>query len=200
MSKGIIWVRKLPFAIWKGEARKALVSFRDEAAVEGLNFFKANFDRQSFLDDRLKFWEPRKNDKTPGRKILIGKGSGRLKRSLRKETTGMDIKWVSDVPYAKIHNEGGTIQATQSVRAHVRRVESRSNNKKVKYIEVNAKGESRIKVVKTAQGIAMVKAHTRQVNTQIPQRQFIGYSAALMEIIKKIYHRKMNKLFTGSEI
>jgi hypothetical protein len=44
MSKGIVWVRKLPFAIWKKDAAKALSSFRDDAAVEGVNFFKANFE------------------------------------------------------------------------------------------------------------------------------------------------------------
>jgi hypothetical protein len=41
MSKGIVWVRKLPFAIWKKDAAKALSSFRDDAAVEGVNFFEA---------------------------------------------------------------------------------------------------------------------------------------------------------------
>jgi phage gpG-like protein len=196
MSKGIVWVRKLPFAVWKKDAAKALSSFIDEAAVEGVNFFKGNFDRQSFLNEKLEWWVGRKNDKTPGRKILIGPGSGRLKRSVRKVIIGMTIKWVSDVPYAKIHNEGGTISATQSVRAHVRKIASRS-------IFSTHRGEtgrrsSKIKIVKSAQGIAFVKAHSRTVNTKIPQRRFIGYSVVLMDIISNIYQTKMKRLFTSS--
>jgi phage gpG-like protein len=78
--------------------------------------------------------------------------SGRLRRSLRKQVRGNIIFISTDVPYAEIHNEGGTIQATANVPQHSR---------------------------KTKKGKSQVKAHTRRINIKMPRRQFMGESAFL---------------------
>ncbi len=50
----------------------------------------------------------RKDKKRPGRAILMNRG--RLRNSIRGTIQGDTIVFGTDVPYAKIHNEGGTIQ------------------------------------------------------------------------------------------
>jgi phage gpG-like protein len=83
--------------------------------------------------------------------------TGRLKRSIRKISATTDrIIIGTDVPYAQIHNEGGTINTTVTVRAHTRTRRGRSEN---------------------------VRGHSRRMNLNIPQRQFLGNSQVLQQRI-----------------
>jgi phage gpG-like protein len=79
--------------------------------VEATNFFVASFNNQSFTDTEQDMWEERKNNKDPGRLILVGpakKGGGDLRRSIRVVETTLDSVTIgSDLPYARIQNEGG---------------------------------------------------------------------------------------------
>ena len=83
------------------------------------NFFIKSFKNQGFEDNGVKKWQARKGEIGVGglsrikkktkssRAILIGEGSGNLMKSIRIESASMRrIKIVSDVDYAKIHNEG----------------------------------------------------------------------------------------------
>lgn len=128
------------------------------AGTEALNFYKESFKRQGFIDERYEAWKERKAPtnrkaarRTGKRAILVQ--TGRLRRSLRKRVINTTIEILTDVPYAQIHNEGGTIQGTATVRQHTRR---------------------------TKLGVkSNVTAHTRKVNMRIPKRQFMGESALL---------------------
>ncbi|RMF46261.1 MAG: hypothetical protein D6751_05455 [Deltaproteobacteria bacterium] len=80
-----------------------------------LNFYKDSWRRQGYIDTRFRRWAPRQ-DPDQGRAILIGKGSGRLRRSLRLRTGSDWWEVRTDVPYAKIHNEGGTIRQVPTPR------------------------------------------------------------------------------------
>ena len=54
---------------------------------------------------------------------MVGKGSGRLKKSIRRiRVTQNSVTIGTDVPYAQIHNEGGTIKKTVSVKSHRRKM------------------------------------------------------------------------------
>jgi phage gpG-like protein len=99
------------------EARKILNDLRkfeaelpavvSEMGAIGLNHFIKSFRNQGFEDTTVEKWQKRKRDRDPGRGILIGKGSGHLRRSLRKIPLGKyGVNIVSDLPYAKIHNDG----------------------------------------------------------------------------------------------
>lgn len=80
------------------------------AANEAVNHFKANFKVGGFVDRSVKKWKPRKGNKDPGRGILIGKGSGRLKRSISRSSLSATraIIGVKGTPikYASVHNFG----------------------------------------------------------------------------------------------
>lgn len=65
-----------------------------------------SFANESFKGSR-KSWPKRKGNKDPGRKLLIGKGSGDLRRSINYEVRGSTAYIGTDVVYAQVHNEGG---------------------------------------------------------------------------------------------
>lgn len=88
---------------------------------EALNHFKKSFVNQGFTDEGLEKWKPRKGEITGGiaklrsrergaRGILIGKGTGTLRRSLTKTPFGrygmQGIIIGVNLPYANVHNEG----------------------------------------------------------------------------------------------
>lgn len=80
-----------------------------------VTLFHDNFTQQGFMDEELTPWENRKSKKDTDRAILILRG--RLRRSVR--VTRKSIQEVvigSDVPYAKVHNEGGQIQVSGHAR------------------------------------------------------------------------------------
>lgn len=75
---------------------------------EAKNFFVASFRKQGFEDRSLHHWKPRKKeDNRKGRAILVD--SGDLRRSIVREPVNksqLQVKISTDLPYAKIHNEG----------------------------------------------------------------------------------------------
>ncbi len=77
---------------------------------EAKNFFVASFRKQGFDDRNVQPWKPRKKEgKRKGRAILVD--SGDLRRSIVREPvnkTQLSVKISTDLPYAKVHNEGTT--------------------------------------------------------------------------------------------
>lgn len=134
-----------------------------------LNFFLDRFDEQGWRDGgTLQKWKARSNrDKKLQKRALLVQ-SGRLRRSIRMKPVGNRIVFSSDAPYAKIHNEGGTVKARVSVRSHVRRRRGRTEK---------------------------VSSHARNVNTKMPKRQFMGRSAFAEQIIIKQIERQLDKHF-----
>ncbi len=166
--------------------------------------FDENFANGGFTDKIFIRWKPRKGDtenrgrqlgdggRQSGRAILIK--SGRLRRSLRiASASAGQVRLVAgnqDVPYAGIHNEGGTITGTASVSAHSRRLFESD--------EVSKPGAKKAKYVKIHTGTVQVKAHTRKMNTHIPRRQFMGNSQKLMERVDRKFFDGMNQLWQAS--
>ena len=137
-----------------------------------VNFFKDRFERGGWQDASFKKWDARKNNKTKGktkkRAILVQ--TGRLRRSIRiTHVLNNSVHVGTDVPYAQLHNEGGSINTTASVRAHTRK---------------GKKGKSHA-----------VKAHTRKVLINITQRQFMGNSDFLNRRIQMNLIHKLKQIF-----
>ena len=142
------------------------------AGNEALNFYRDSFQRQAYIDQSVKRWQNRKNDKSTkrtGRSVLTQ--SGRLRRSLRLRVVGNQINISTDVPYAKAHNEGELLNKTVAVRRHRRKVASHDTHRTIAGKE--GKKSSRIRFAKDSQGFTYIKEHSRKMNTQLPQRQFV---------------------------
>lgn len=126
--------------------RKLLADMRVELSEE----FDKNFERKAFFTDK---WKKRANPNAKGTLLMV---SGTMRRSIKSEVRGNGVRFSSAVPYASIHNEGGT--GTKPVKAHTRR---------------GKKGKTH-----------QVKAHMRTF--KMPQRQFIGDGDRTKEIIKGV--------------
>lgn len=143
------------------------------AGVEAKSFFKQRFVRQGWEDTSFKAWTKRASQdrgSRGSRKILVKTGA--LMNSIQYELKGPGKVQVmaKDIPYAKIHNEGGTISGTHTVRSHRRRTRSAPTQ---------------------------VRSHSRSVNTTIPKRQFMGSSKALDRKIEKALSNRIKRILNS---
>lgn len=138
----------------------------NEAGYRAVRFSKQRFIQKNWVNTMPEPWKPRKL-KASGTLMVQ---SGRLKRSIREVgRTATTVTIGTDVPYARIHNEGGIVKETVQVKAHSRKRSARQNR---------------------GTGAIAVKSHSRRMNVRIPARPFIGESKALLNKIEK----KMNLL------
>lgn len=122
----------------------------NDMRVELSEEFDRNFTRKAFF---TKKWKRRADPNAKGSLLIV---TGTLRRSIRSEVKGDGVRFTSAVPYASIHNEGGS--GTKSVRQH-----TRTSRKGRQYT---------------------VRAHTRRFT--MPQRQFVGDGPRTREIIKGV--------------
>lgn len=164
-----------------GNARKSILQIQNDfnqfrkrlptiIATEAVNFFKLGFRKEAFIGDNgLEKWQPRKYPDANKKKRNILVKSGRLRRSVRPTLkTYNRVVIGTDVPYAPIHNQGGTYNVSQLVRSHSR---------------------------KTKRGITKVKAHSRKRSATYPQRKFIGQSKALDKRLNRQVKKRLKAIF-----
>ena len=96
--------------------------------VELTDEFDRNFERKTFFGNR---WKPRRSEGR-GTLLLV---TGTLRRSIRSSVVGDGVRFTSQVPYATVHNEGGTI--AQNVRAHQRRRRGKAYNVRAHQRRIN---------------------------------------------------------------
>jgi len=136
-------------------------------------FTKENFRRQGWVyNGVLEKWQPRKNDRSPGRAILVQ--SGRGARSIRKLNVSQDfVRIGSPLPYMSAHNKGATIRKEVRVRSHVRQAHRRAGR---------------------PVGSAQVKSHSRRMNLALPKRQFLGHSPDVIKSVERELARHINQI------
>ena len=97
--------------------------------VELTDEFDRNFERKAFFGNR---WKPRRSE---GRGTLLLVTST-LRRSIRRSSVvGDGVRFTSQVPYATVHNEGGTI--AQNVPAHQRRRHGKTHDVRAHQRRIN---------------------------------------------------------------
>lgn len=151
----------------------------NKAAVIAVSFSKERFVKKNWLDKQEHPW--RKTKKRKGSTLIK---SGRLKRSIRKVHIGADYAIVgTDVPYARINNDGGTIEGTEQVRSYQRRT-----HKRKAYITRSGK---RIKAGTVR--VHTVNAHKRKFKRTFTQRRFIGNSQYLTNQLTNMIQTEIQK-------
>lgn len=145
-----------------------------------VNHFEENFERGGFVDKTLERWKHRKNDKDPGRGVLIGKQSASLMRSIRViSSTSSAVIVGTSKAYARIHNRGGTINHPGGTPYFLK------GNKAVFVRNVTAKRYNQI--------FNKEMPRTKPHKIPIPQRRFLGPSYQLNLKIGRWYIRQFNK-------
>jgi phage gpG-like protein len=147
------------------QALKGLPVVIKNAAV---NYSLDAFKSQSW--EGTKWPGRKKNGKRPGRSLLVD--TGRLKRSIgafSRVESEKRIIWGTDVPYARVHNDGGTITQAQRSETFTR---NRGRGKRKNRF---AKG------TKKGRGFTF-----KERNISMPRRQFIGNTPAFRAHITQI--------------
>lgn len=157
---------------------RAIRSIPQKAAVIAVNFSKDRFVKKNWVDTTEQPWE--KTKKRKGSTLIK---SGRLKRSIRKVHVGADYAIIgTDVPYARAHNDGETIEGTEQVRSHQRRTHKRKGytraGKRIKAGAVRAH---------------TVKSHKRKYKRIFIQRKFIGQSHQLTNQLTDMIQTEIQK-------
>jgi len=140
--------------------------------------FDRSFSTKSFNGRQ---WKKRQVDM---RGTLMN-NTGTLRRSLKWKVTGRRIEFVSNLPYAKIHNEGGKIRVTRKMQKYFW----------AKYKELTGKVKKKRNgdPTKATQGVARAANYykalaLKKVGTYItiPKRQFIGRSAEVEKVVQDL--------------
>jgi phage gpG-like protein len=145
--------------------------------VEALGFIDDNFAKQAFQGAVITQWPGRKKkEKGKLRKILVKTGT--LRRSFRAEDSLTHTTISTDIPYAKIHNYGGTINHPGGNAI----LNFRGKKGKLRLTATQTETQQRrVKQIRRAS----IGAHT----ITMPRRQFIGPSPVLTRRCKKALNR-----------
>jgi|GEM_PF-677744 len=171
---------------------KAKAGVIPEVSRVALKFFRERFRRSAWHDDRNKPWK--KTADMAGEKVKRKRGilikSGALLRSIMvTQARANTLTIATDRPYAKIHNEGGSIRKKVSVRQHTRR---RIVKKRVTLM---VDGQKKRKTQKSEM-FSQVTEHSRQMNLTIPARRFIGNSRFLNRYISIAIYAHFKRYLT----
>lgn len=167
--------------------------------VEALDEFDRNFEREAFFNDK---WARRKYNDDESRGLLIK--TGNLRRSITGRITDRDSVVIETTqPYAKIHNEGGTITVTRKMKKYFwwkyititvsKRMKTgipityseRFSRKKDGTLRNTKRNRELTEEAKFYRAMAMKKAGSK---ITIPKRQFIGNHPDLEKLLKEIFY------------
>ena len=140
----------------------------DAMGVEALHFIDDNFKMQGFQGATFQEWPLRvAKQKGPKRAILIQTGT--LRRSFRQQNGAQGTTISTDVPYAQVHNDGGTIHMPS--RGTILNFAGKKGGK-LRLAKVRTEAQQRsIKEIR--------RANVPAYDIKMPQRRFIGNSPVL---------------------
>ena len=167
--------------------------------VEALDEFDRNFEREAFFNQK---WARRKYNDDESRGLLIR--TGNLRRSITGRITSRDSVVIETTqPYAKIHNEGGTITVTRKMKKYFwwkyititgsKRMKAgipvtyseRFSRKKNGTLRNTKRNRALTEEAEIYRRMAMKKAGSK---ITIPKRQFIGNHPDLEKLLKEIFY------------
>lgn len=151
----------------------------NEVAALAVNFSKERFREQAWLDKSKEKWKPRAQRRKGGAKksqtLLVN--TGRLKRSIRKiHADENSILIGTDVLYAQIQNDGGTIEQNVTVKSFKKKGFKKQGYSRTRKGRTESVKEHSVKA-------HAIQSHTRNMNLKIPSRRFIGDSYTLQRRI-----------------
>ncbi len=167
---------------FQSQVAAALRALPRQLGAEALRYTEQRFREQGWDGKPWKQRRPGSKNNT-GRAILMK--TGRLRRSIRiTGATADQVTIGSDVPYARIHNEG--FNGQQSVKEH---------NRNLKYTaqytdltQTTKRGKFRTRTAKSTYE-TKVKNFTRRM--RMPRRQFMGPSTYLRRGMERIIEAKL---------
>lgn len=154
-------------------AKDALEGLPKEVAEKARAFFLTSFIKEGFTDNNFIAWPKRRDELT--HKMLSQ--SLKLRESVQIKEANFNRIVISageNIPYAEIHNNGGTIlvPVTKKMRKYFWMMFKKTNDEKYKWMALTKK---------------------EQMTINIPKRQFIGESFALENKIDALFIARILK-------
>ena len=151
--------------------------------------YDKSFETKSF-DGRP--WKTRKRNRRGS--LLVD--SGALRRSLKYTINGNTITWTSNLPYAKIHNDGGFIKITPKMRRFfwAKYYECTKKIKRGKKGQVLKASKVHSEDAEFWKAMALLATRKLGAYIKIPRRRFIGNSNEVSRKIKQITDAFMKRL------
>lgn len=169
--------------------------------------YQQNFRREAFFSDK---WQRRKYDDGSNRKVLQGLGKSGVHLSqiaASGRIEGSKVVYSSTLPYAAIHNEGGTITVTARMKRYFwfkyleiegsktekegrKKLESQYRYKKDGTKSNNKKNRKLSAESEFYKAMALKKVGDK---IKIPKRQFIGNHPSLDATITEIINKNMEE-------
>lgn len=192
------------------ELEKAVKQYLEETIndvrVEAAEMFDRNFQREAFFNEK---WARRKFNDDDTRNILTGTGA--LRKSIISKVEGNKIIFETTLPYASIHNEGGTITVTKGMKQHFWKMylqvvgSSKQQEGKKPFngglqrtkkgkLRNNRKNRTLTAAAEFYRAMALKPIGSKIV---IPKRQFIGNHPELEAAISEIAQSNKIKIFNN---
>ena len=152
--------------------------------VMAVNHFRDNFRRGGFVNGGLQPWQKTRRQIDDGSPYspLTSRRNHLMSSTTSVPGIGM-VTIRNDVPYAVIHNDGGTIDTHPTVTPRLRKFAW------YKFYSLSANRSEDDPQASMWKAIALTKNRTLHVHGTMPQRQFIGESTELTakfdELIRK---------------
>lgn len=176
-------------------------AMRDEiprkAAVVAKNHFMKNFDESGFVDGGLRPWKKTRRQEAGDPRKPLTSNRNHLMNSIDVVGAPGQVTVVNPVPYARIHNEGGTIHSQPTVTPKLRKM---AWAKAYSIAGVSKGGKLPKDLPEEARkwrALALTKKEKLNIKIKIPRRQFIGESKELRVKINKIIIDKLKEISNG---
>lgn len=152
--------------------------------------FDRNFERKAFFD---KSWPATKWKNDKGSLMMR---SGNLRRSLlHPKLTDNSITFTSDMPYASIHNEGGTIQVTAKMKRFAWAMYYKASGAVTKTKGGKMSGSKRnVRLTQEAEQWKALALKKVGDTIKIEQRQFIGDHPRVRTIVEEAVGKNIKDL------
>ena len=163
----------------------------NDIKVELLSEFDRNFERQAFFNQA---WKKRSTPSAATRAILINTGA--LRQSLKANITQNGVVFSSVLPYAAIHNNGGTIRVTKRMKAYFfhrfkETVGAMSMTKKGAFA-MNKKNRTLTPLALFYRSMALKKEGSQ---ITIPPRRFLGNHQTVEQKVKNIITTNIKNIY-----
>ena len=156
-----------------------------KVGVVAANHFKQNFRKRTKRQD---------GNTTDAKYSPLTSRRNYLMRSIQSETSPGQVTISNPVPYAAVHNEGGTINTHPTITKRMRRMAWA----KV-YALSGVKGKGKLPKdlpsgAKMWKALALTKKTKLNITARIPRRQFIGDSRELTAKINNMLDESLEKI------
>lgn len=149
--------------------------------VELTDEFDRNFERKAFFDTP---WALTAHSVSRGSLLLR---TGDLRKSLESKIQSNSINFSSSLPYASIHNEGGTLTVTAAMKRYFWAMYYKAAGGAKKGGKT-IKGSSEANYFKS---LALMKVGSKMV---IPKRQFIGHQRETDRMVRQVVNDNVQDL------